>query len=92
LLWDEEASAAKAKSARIGRLAVLPACRGQGVGSRLLRLLEQAALAGGAQQVALHAQVQAQDFYRRHQYRVDGAGTIFYEDGIAHVRMCKTLW
>jgi predicted GNAT family N-acyltransferase len=77
--------------ARIGRLAALPAWRGRGIGSRLLRLLEEAALARGADRVEVHAQVSAQAFYTHHGYVVVSPGTTFVEDGILHVRMAKPL-
>lgn len=79
------------RAVRIGRLAVLPGWRGQGVGSRILRLLEETALARGVQQVVLHAQVQAQDFYLRQGYAVDASRGVFTEDGIAHVLVTKLL-
>ena len=77
--------------ARIGRLAVLPAWRGRGIGSRLLRLLEEAALARGARHAVLHAQVQVQDFYARRGYVADPDAQVFLEDNIPHVRMSKPL-
>jgi predicted GNAT family N-acyltransferase len=80
-----------AGGARIGRIAVLPAWRRQGVGSRLLRLLEEAALARGAARILLHAQVPVQPFYERHGYAVDPPGAVFLEDEIPHVAMSKRL-
>jgi predicted GNAT family N-acyltransferase len=77
--------------ARIGRVAVLPAWRGRGLGSRLLRLLEEAALARGAARVEVHAQVSARAFYARHGYTVVAPGNVFDEDGIPHVRLSKLL-
>ncbi|HAH15705.1 MAG: GNAT family N-acetyltransferase [Proteobacteria bacterium] len=77
--------------AQIGRVAVLPAWRGTGLGGRLMRLLEEVALARGSTRVMIHAQVQAKAFYDRLGYVVDGAGNIFLEDGIPHVRMMKPL-
>jgi predicted GNAT family N-acyltransferase len=77
--------------ARIGRIAVLPEWRGQGTGSRILRLLEEAALARGARQVLVHAQVQAVDFYLRRGYGAPAAGEPFMEDGMPHQRMTKPL-
>ena len=55
--------------ARIGRIAVLPRWRAQGHGSRILRLLEEAALARGASQILLHAQLPVREFYERRGYR-----------------------
>ena len=77
--------------ARIGRLAVLPAWRGRGVGSRLLRLLEEAALARGADRAVVHAQAQVIDFYVRRGYVADAGGQVFLEDGLPHLRLSKRL-
>ncbi|MDQ3702848.1 MAG: GNAT family N-acetyltransferase [Chloroflexota bacterium] len=77
--------------ARIGRIAVLPAWRSQGVGSRLLRLLEEAALARGARQVLLHAQLHALSFYLEKGYTAAEPQRPFQEDGIPHLRLTKPL-
>ena len=76
---------------RLGRLAVLPHWRKQSVASRLLRLLEEAALARGAQRLVLHAQTQVESFYAKHGYAVETPRAEFLEDGIPHVRMSKPL-
>ena len=76
---------------RLGRLAVFTHWRGKGVGARLLRLLEEAALARGANRILLHAQTHAESFYAKHGYAVDGPRAEFLEDGIPHVRMSKPL-
>ncbi len=77
--------------AQIGRVAVLPAWRGTGLGVRLVRLLEELALARGYRESVLHAQVPVRAFYERLGYVVDPGTTPFDEDGIPHVRMKKTL-
>lgn len=77
--------------ARIGRLCVLPPWRGLGLGARLLRLLEEAALARGTTRVLVHAQVTARTFYEQHGYVLDGPPEVFLEDGIPHVRMTRRL-
>ncbi len=77
--------------AQIGRVAVLPAWRGQGLGVRLLRLLEELALARGYREAVLHAQLPVQGFYERQGYAVDTRTLPFDEDGIRHVRMTKPL-
>jgi predicted GNAT family N-acyltransferase len=77
--------------ARIGRIAVLPHWRTQGIGSRILRLLEEAALARGASQVTLHAQLQVRDFYARRGYTANQPERTFLEDNIPHVRMSRPL-
>jgi predicted GNAT family N-acyltransferase len=77
--------------ARIGRISVLPEWRGQGVGSRLLRLLEEAALARGARQILLHAQVQVRDFYEHRGYIAREPDRTFLEDSIPHLVMTRPL-
>jgi predicted GNAT family N-acyltransferase len=77
--------------ARIGRIAVLPQWRAQGHGSRILRLLEEAALARGATQILLHAQLPVREFYERRGYRVSGPEQPFLEDNIPHLRMTRSL-
>ena len=73
----------------IGRMAVLPEWRGKGVGRALLeRLLESAQIAG-QQHLVLHAQTQAEEFYRRLGFAQTGAP--FMEAGIPHVLMQRSL-
>lgn len=76
---------------RIGRVAVLPRWRRQGVGRHILQMMEAEARARGARRVLLHAQVQAQSFYFRQGYRPDRDGAIFMEDGIPHVSLSKPV-
>ncbi|MCF8151720.1 MAG: GNAT family N-acetyltransferase [Burkholderiaceae bacterium] len=71
----------------IGRMAVLAAQRGSGVGRALLeRLLEEARLTG-KKHLALNSQVQACGFYRRFGFVADGPE--FMEAGIAHQTMVR---
>jgi predicted GNAT family N-acyltransferase len=77
--------------ARVGRLSVLPPWRRQGLGSRVLRLLEEAALARGAQQVVVHAQLTVRSFYAHRGYVAEQPERVFLEDKIPHLRMHKTL-
>jgi predicted GNAT family N-acyltransferase len=65
----------------IGRMAVLAAWRGQGVGSALLAELLR--LADGP--TFLNAQTSALGFYRRHGFRAEGEE--FMDAGIPHQRM-----
>lgn len=69
----------------IGRMAVLPAWRGQGVGDALLRRLLQLARGAGWESVSLHAQVEAIGFYRKHGFVAEG--DIYIEAGILHQSM-----
>lgn len=73
----------------IGRMAVTPALRGQGIGARVLALLEQRARERGHVTVSLHAQLHAVEFYAK-------AGYVPYTDayleaGIEHRSMKKEI-
>ena len=74
---------------KIGRIAVLPGLRGQGIGRQiLLRLLEEARRLG-IREPYLHAQVQAVSFYEKLGFSREGDA--FDEAGIPHVRMSLVL-
>ncbi len=73
----------------IGRMAVLPAWRGQGVGRALLDAAQAAARRRSLRVVRLSAQTQAAAFYRRAGFV--GEGEIYLEAGIAHIALHKTL-
>lgn len=66
---------------RLGRIVTAPEHRGTGAGAALMR----AVLAGIDGPVVVGAQVQAQGFYERLGFVVDGQG--YDEDGIPHVPM-----
>lgn len=70
--------------ARIGRMAVLPAWRGHGVGAALLQALLAEARGRGWRPM-LHAQAPVIGFYRRHGFVEDGPR--FMEAGIEHQGM-----
>jgi len=74
---------------RIGRMAVLRACRGRGVGRALLERLLEAAAARGLAEVYLHAQTQALPFYEASGFRATGPE--FEEARIAHRTMTLGL-
>jgi predicted GNAT family N-acyltransferase len=73
----------------IGRMAVLRAARGAGVGGAILHGLMRAAPRFGFSAIVLHAQAYAASFYARHGFVAEGAE--FLEVGIAHVRMRAVL-
>jgi putative N-acetyltransferase (TIGR04045 family) len=75
--------------ARLGRMAVEPELRGQGIGAEILRVAENEARAGTARRVRLHAQMAARSLYERGGYRA--LGQVFMEEGIEHVTMEKHL-
>ena len=73
----------------IGRMAVLAAWRGRGVGDALLTHLMEVARDRGDARVVLNAQVQAMPFYARHGFAPDGPP--FDEAGIPHQAMALAL-
>ena len=73
----------------IGRMAVLSEYRGLKVGSLLLTALVEAARDKGYPEVQLAAQEHALQFYLKHGFIPEGER--FFEAGIAHVQMRKSL-
>ena len=72
----------------LGRMAVLPAWRGRGVGRLILNSLIAEATRLGIQQLVLHAQTHAVSFYRACGFIA--AGEEFMEAGIPHLKMTRT--
>ncbi len=73
----------------IGRIAVLRAARGTGVGTALVEAMLQAARKRGLTEAALSAQTHAVAFYRRLGFAEEGEP---YDDaGIAHIAMRRRL-
>jgi predicted GNAT family N-acyltransferase len=75
--------------AHLGRLAVLPAYRGTGLGVALVRAIEQRAAEHGLRVVELAAQTHALRFYERLGY--EAFGEEFDDAGLPHRHMHKTL-
>ncbi|HEU4350420.1 MAG TPA: GNAT family N-acetyltransferase [Burkholderiales bacterium] len=73
----------------IGRMAVLKAWRGRGIGAALLNELLKAASKRGHREVALSAQVQALPFYRAQGFIP--VGEEYLEAGIPHQAMKRPL-
>lgn len=73
----------------VGRLAVLRAWRGRGVGAALLGSLVDQARQRGHRRVVLNAQTQAMPFYARHGF--EPSGSEFDEAGIPHREMSRSL-
>jgi len=69
----------------IGRMAVLPQWRRQGIGSRILGSLVARARERGMKQIILNAQTRAAPFYARHGFVA--FGDEFMEAGIPHIAM-----
>jgi predicted GNAT family N-acyltransferase len=76
-------------SGKIGRMAVLPQWRGQGVGAAILRYLVDDARDRGYKEVYLHGQTRVLGFYARFGFVPEGAE--FDEAGIPHRLMRLTL-
>ncbi|HEY7452961.1 MAG TPA: GNAT family N-acetyltransferase [Thermoleophilaceae bacterium] len=75
--------------ARLGRLAVEPDRRGDGVAAAILREADRVASDAGAESIALHAQTYALTLYEQAGY--EEYGPTFVEEGIEHVAMEKRL-
>jgi predicted GNAT family N-acyltransferase len=75
-------------SAKIGRMAVLKAYRGRGIGTKLLKRAIVMAKKQGAQQIYLHAQVPVIGFYQAMAFQC--IGPVFKEAGIPHRKMVFT--
>lgn len=73
----------------IGRMAVLPPYRHQGIGTALVARCVDAAVEAGLSEVSLSAQTQAIPFYEKAGF--DLVGPIFMDAGIPHQRMVKAL-
>ncbi|AOS97990.1 putative N-acetyltransferase YjcF [Microbulbifer aggregans] len=74
---------------KIGRMAVLPAFRGRGLGLRLLEAICNYARSRGLHHVFLHAQCHAQDFYAKSGFQPVGGE--FEEADIPHIKMERSF-
>lgn len=77
------------QTAQIGRMAVVAAWRGQGVGASILQCLLEEARRRGATRAFLHAQTVAVPFYERLGFAREGAE--FLEVDIPHYCMTRSL-
>lgn len=73
---------------KIGRVAVLAAHRGRGIGKLVMAALSQAAIEQGVEQLTLHSQLTATGFYEQIGFR--RVGKCFEEAGIEHVEMWRS--
>ncbi len=73
---------------KLERLAVRQAYRGQGYGNRLIEFMIKTALDNGYNNIKLHAQTQALDFYVKHGF--EPKGELFFEADIEHRLMVRT--
>ena len=74
---------------KLGRVAVAPAARRQGVATLLLEESERVARAGGSERIVLHAQTDATELYAKLGYAE--TGSTFLDAGIEHITMEKGL-
>lgn len=84
-----ELTGGRAGRVLLGRLAVVQAARGTGLGASLVRAIEAAGIARGAVELELHAQVQALGFYERLGYAAEGP--VYDDAGIPHRTMTRVL-
>ena len=70
-------------TAKLERLAIRQAWRGQGLGDRLLEFMLTTARARGFRRFKLHGQTRLRAFYEKHGFRAEGAP--FLEAGIPHI-------
>jgi predicted GNAT family N-acyltransferase len=75
--------------ARLGRLAVVPRRRGEGIAGAILHEADRVARERGSEVISLHAQTYAEDLYLDAGYQQRGPS--FTEEGIEHVAMEKRL-
>ncbi|KRE90480.1 GCN5 family acetyltransferase [Paenibacillus sp. Soil766] len=76
--------------AKLQRVAVLKDYRGRSLGKQLILAMERQAIELGCEYAILDAQCQAEGFYSQLGYTVI-SDEPFYDAGILHVRMKKTL-
>ena len=76
--------------AQVRFMAVDPRAQGCGLGSRLLRSLEDRAREAGAKRIVLNARESAQRFYEQHGYHIEGPADRLF-GGVDHWRMSKNL-
>jgi predicted GNAT family N-acyltransferase len=86
---DRSAGETDPQRAKVERVAVLAAARGEGLGARLMDAVEAAARERGVDRLVLHAQTPVAGFYAARDYRRVGAE--FEEAGIPHVKMVREL-
>lgn len=79
----------KNKQAHIGRMALLPPWRHQGIGAKMLQTCIDECQKQGVQQITLNAQVYALPFYQKAGFQV--SSDEFMDAGITHKEMTLTI-
>jgi len=78
-----------ASQAKLERMAVLKPFRRRGIGKGIISFLDEEFKNRGTEQVVLHAQCSAVNFYKSCGF--EESGSPFWEAGIKHVKMQKRL-
>ena len=76
-------------SAKIGRVAVIKAERGKGIGRKVCEELIKIAAEKGIKEFVLNSQLTAVDFYKKLGF--EAIGGVFKEAGIDHVKMLMKI-
>jgi predicted GNAT family N-acyltransferase len=74
---------------KIERVAVLATYRGQGLGKQLMEAALEWVRSQNVSTAKIHAQLAVQSFYEKLGFQAQGA--VFYEAGIPHIEMHKSL-
>lgn len=75
---------------KLERFAVLKDFRTKGIGTELIKSVENKAANSGIKQIIMNAQSDAVEFYIKNGYRII-SDEEFYEAGIRHLRMHKSI-
>jgi predicted GNAT family N-acyltransferase len=78
-----------ARTAQVGRMAVVADQRERGVGALVLEALERMAAMRGLRELIVHSQLAAEQFYRNRGFTREGEP--FVDQGVPHVLMRKLL-
>jgi predicted GNAT family N-acyltransferase len=77
------------QTAKVERVAVLSAARGQGIGKAIMAKVLEFLVDAAIPTVQIHAQTRVQDFYEKLGFEPEGE--VFTEAGIPHVKMRRLL-
>jgi [ribosomal protein S18]-alanine N-acetyltransferase len=87
MLWRKNSSVG-----RLYSLVVYPSFQGRGLGSKLLKACEEAAIRRGCDTLSLEVRAdneRAVVFYQKHGYRITKSLPGYYADGVSGLRMVK---
>ncbi len=74
---------------KVGRVAVYGSCRGQGIGTEMMKKVIEHARGSGIEKIILDSQVQVMEFYSKLGFVEEGE--VFLDAGIDHLRMTLML-